>query len=75
MNRYITGEIPIESGLIRNANTVGEYNSDELQTVKIEYADVLSEQILYNAKPSCKHKIQAQWSGIKCIVCNGWYCA
>lgn len=46
MNYYITGEMPIESGLIRNANTVGE-------------------QILYNAKPSCKHKIQAQWSGIK----------
>ena len=29
---------------------------------------------LYDADPNCKHYIEPQWSGIKCIRCNGWYC-
>lgn len=30
---------------------------------------------LYSADPNCEHEIEAQWSGIKCIHCRGWYCA
>lgn len=30
---------------------------------------------LYSADPNCNHEIEAQWSGIKCIHCRGWYCA
>lgn len=29
---------------------------------------------LYDADPNCQHEIVAQWSGIKCIKCNGWFC-
>lgn len=31
--------------------------------------------VLYSADPNCDHEIEPQWSGIKCIHCNGWYCA
>lgn len=75
MNKYIEENIPIEPDPTEDAYTVGEYDNDELQTIEVEYTNGFSKQILYNARPSCKHKIQAQWSGIKCIVCNGWYCA
>lgn len=30
---------------------------------------------LYNADPNCTHRVEAQWSGVKCVKCNGWYCA
>jgi hypothetical protein len=30
---------------------------------------------LYNAKRTCNHVIELQWSGYKCINCDGWYCA
>lgn len=72
---YITENIPIEESSCEDAITVGEYVNDDLQTIKIRYSDSSYEQTLYNAKPSCKHKIQAQWSGIKCVLCCGWYCA
>lgn len=75
MNKYIEEEIPIELDPIEDIYTVGEYDNGELQTIEVKYINGFSKQILYNARPSCRHKIQAQWSGIKCIVCNGWYCA
>lgn len=31
--------------------------------------------VLYAADPECKHRVEAQWSGVKCVKCNGWYCA
>ena len=30
---------------------------------------------LYNADKNCIHQIETQWSGYKCVKCNGWYCA
>ena len=72
---YITENIPIEADPIEGAHTIGDYENDELQTVTVEYDNGVGTQILYHARPSCKHKIQAQWSGIKCILCNGWYCS
>lgn len=30
---------------------------------------------LYNAKKTCEHVIELQWSGYKCTKCDGWYCA
>ena len=30
---------------------------------------------LFNADPDCKHYIEVQWSGVKCIKCDGWYCS
>jgi len=30
--------------------------------------------ILYDADPDCKHKVEPQWSGVKCSKCNGWFC-
>lgn len=74
-NDYIDGELLIPDEPTRNATTIGEYENDENQTITFQYDDGLFEQTLYNAKPSCKHKIQAQASGIKCIKCHGWYCA
>jgi len=32
------------------------------------------EQKLYDADPNCKHNIVAQWSGIRCSNCGGWFC-
>lgn len=74
MCSYINEEIPIEDDPVEEAYTVGDYTSDILQTIKVRYVNSSYEQILFMARPSCKHKIQPQWSGIKCVVCNGWYC-
>ena len=30
---------------------------------------------LINAEENCDHHIEAQWSGVKCSLCDGWYCA
>lgn len=30
---------------------------------------------LYNADPDCRHYVVGLWSGVKCVRCNGWYCA
>lgn len=75
MNKYIEEDMPIEPNPIEDAYTVGDYKNDELQIIEVKYVNGFSKQILYNARPSCRHKIQAQWSGVKCIACNGWYCA
>lgn len=29
---------------------------------------------LYDANPNCEHEVVAQWSGVKCSKCSGWYC-
>ena len=75
MNQYLAEEILIEPDPVRDAYTIGEYTNDDMQTIEVEYADGFGKQVLYGAKPSCKHKIQAQWSGIKCTICSGWYCS
>lgn len=31
-------------------------------------------QELWDADPKCEHDVQAQWSGIKCVKCGGWFC-
>lgn len=76
-NEYITDEIEMPNEPTWNATSIGEYSTDNKQIVTVVYDDGYScmEHILYDAKPSCKHKIQPQWSGIKCIKCGGWYCA
>ncbi len=68
-------DITIEDEPAIDAVTVGDYYTDNVQTIEVQCCNRFGRQILYNARPSCKHKVQAQWSGIKCIVCNGWYCA
>lgn len=51
-------------------------NSGERRcTIAFVYPNSDEEHILYCADPNCDHEIQAQWSGIKCIKCGGWYCA
>jgi hypothetical protein len=30
---------------------------------------------LYDADPNCEHEVVAQWSGVKCSKCSGWYCS
>lgn len=72
---YIEEDIPIEEAVEEDATTVGGYVTDELQTIYVEYDKSKFIQVLYSGRPSCKHKIQAQWSGIKCTKCGGWYCA
>lgn len=72
---YIDEELEIKEDPVQDAISVGTYETDSLQNVMIEYSGSKFQQILYNASPSCNHKIQAQWSGIKCLVCGGWYCA
>lgn len=77
---YIDEDIPVEEDPCYPAITIETENtSDELQTVTVRYVEGTKypgdTQILYHAKPSCKHMIQAQWSGIKCVKCGGWYCA
>jgi hypothetical protein len=57
------------------ATTIGLYDTDKLQTIEIKYDGAEIEDVLYNARPSCKHKIQGQLSGgIKCVNCGGWFC-
>ena len=57
------------------ATTIGVYNTDKPQTVEIVYDGIETRYVLYDARPSCKHKIQAQLSGgIKCANCGGWFC-
>ena len=57
------------------ATTIGLYDTDKLQTIEIKYDGTEIEDVLYNARPSCKHKIQGQLSGgIKCVNCGGWFC-
>lgn len=34
-----------------------------------------SEGVLYGADANCYHQVEAQWSGVKCVKCGGWYCA
>lgn len=29
---------------------------------------------LYGAAPDCTHEVVAQWSGVKCRLCPGWFC-
>lgn len=72
---YIDEELEIKEDPVQDAISIGTYETDNLQNVMIEYSGSKFQQILYNAKPSCNHKIQAQWSGIKCLICGGWYCA
>lgn len=51
-------------------------NSNEKQTIKVRYANNITEQILYHADPLCKHIIEPNAAGgIKCRRCGGWYCA
>lgn len=58
-----------------DASTIGEYDTDKRQTIRIKYDDANIEEVLYVARPSCKHKIKAQLSGgIKCVNCGGWFC-
>ena len=58
-----------------NAHTIGIYNTDKPQTIKIKYDNTGIEDILWDARPSCQHKIQAQLSGgVKCVNCGGWFC-
>lgn len=75
---YINEEILIENDIIREAETIGTYeNTHVKQAILIKYSKhpTTSYQRLYNASPNCDHLIQAQFSGIKCIKCGGWYCA
>ena len=76
-NEYITENLEIPKEPTKNVTTLGEYPTDKRQSIIFTYDDDLCciEQILYDAIPSCKHQIQAQWSGIKCVRCGGWYCA
>jgi hypothetical protein len=58
-----------------SATTIGTYDTDKPQTIKIKYDNTGMEDILWDARPSCKHKIQAQLSGgVKCVNCGGWFC-
>ena len=57
------------------ATTIGVYDTDKPQTVKIKYDDSGWETVLWDARPSCKHKIQGQLSGgVRCVNCGGWHC-
>ena len=57
------------------ATTIGVYDTDKPQTIEIMYDGTKIEDVLYDAIPSCKHKIEAQLSGgIKCVNCGGWFC-
>ncbi len=48
----------------------------EQQLLKqIRYQESLNKIELYNADPTCQHHVEAQWSGVKCSKCPGWYCA
>lgn len=29
---------------------------------------------LYNADPDCDGVVTAQWSGVRCSKCRGWFC-
>ena len=73
---YIDEEMPIiESTRISKAKTIRIIEgSSKSCTLCIRY-DSGIEGVLYRADPECNHEIQAQWSGIKCIKCGGWYCA
>lgn len=72
---YQSEEIPIEEEIPHNAHTVGNYPDDKLQQINVAYEDFTGQHILYNARPDCKHQVQAQLSGgIRCIKCGGWYC-
>lgn len=55
------------------AETIGTHDKKRC-TIQVRYRNGFK-QILYNADPICKHLIKPQWSGIKCIKCDGWYCA
>ena len=74
---YLTESIEIEKSKPLKANTIGVYESDELQQINFEYEDFKGlSRILYKARPSCQHEIEFQLAGgIRCIKCNGWYCA
>ena len=74
---YIEDNVEIEEASIQDATTIGTYANDDLQTIEFKYdkPNSVYAGTLFNARPSCHHKIQAQWSGIKCIACGGWYCA
>lgn len=39
------------------ATTIGDYDTDNPQTVRIKYDNTGIEDVLYAAIPSCKHKI------------------
>lgn len=57
------------------ATTIGVYGTDKPQTIEIKYDDTEIEDVLYDARPSCKHKIEEKLSGgIKCVNCGGWFC-
>lgn len=72
---YIEEELPIETEPLRKAHTLGNYSNNERQQIFFEYEGFWGRHILYNARPSCEHEIQAQLSGgIRCIKCGGWYC-
>ncbi len=29
---------------------------------------------LYNADPNCKHVLDPNYSGVRCLKCSGWFC-
>lgn len=69
-----TAKLHFDDDVIRDAETVEVYN--ELRNdILVRYVDYPSAplQNLANAKPSCKHKIQAQFAGIRCLKCGGWW--
>jgi transcriptional regulator with XRE-family HTH domain len=60
--------------MMKIAHTIGEYKTDDKQTVTAEYADG-ARITLYKAIPSCKHEVIPQCSGgIICTKCGGWFC-
>lgn len=32
------------------------------------------ESKLFHADPKCGHEVVAQWSGVACRKCSGWFC-
>lgn len=60
---------------VNRATTVGKYQDDKPQSIKIKYEESSHEYELWDAVPSCTHEIRsACGGGIRCTKCGGWCC-
>jgi hypothetical protein len=45
------------------------------ETIYVKNKNGQNEIFLYDADPYCMHKLDPyQYSGIKCLLCGGWFC-
>lgn len=71
---YAVEEMAREAVAVTLSEEAPHFEAQRAEARRLEAVQSELAEQLYDADPNCKHEVVAQWSGVKCKHCPGWFC-